>query len=140
MQLKDLLSGISKAQLQGYYFYWFPGKEMISVRERLAGDLCEAMTDHLRVRQRFDSLSRAQQGFLIALLVRKGYSGTVAEVRAQKHGRIIEDFEVENILKCLQEAGYILRTSGTGGYANEVFSVPMEIGDALRRTVSVEER
>ncbi len=140
MQLKNLLPEARKAQLQGYYLYWFPGKEMISVRERLAGELCEVMTDHVRVRQRFDALSRAQQGFLVALLLRRGYSGTVSEVRDQKHGRIIEDFEVENILKSLQEAGYIVRTSGTGGYSSEVFSIPEELGDALRRTISVEER
>ena len=65
MQLKELFSAVTKAQLQGYYLYWFPGREMISARERLASDLYEVMTDHSKVRQRFDSLPRAQQGFIV---------------------------------------------------------------------------
>jgi hypothetical protein len=140
MQLKNLLSETSKAQLQGYYLHWFPAKEMISARERLASELLEAMTDHLKVRQRFDALPRAPQAFLVSLLLRSGYSGTVEDVRGQKHGRAIEDFEVENILKGLQEAGYIVKTAGTGGYSREVFSIPEELGEALRGTISVEER
>lgn len=140
MLLRDYLSGVTKAQLQGCFVYWFPGREILSVRERLVAELQEAMTDQTRVRQRFDLLSKAQQGFIISLLVRELFSGTVAEVRAHKYGRIMEDFEVEGTLKVLQEAGYIMRTSGTGGYAKEVFSLPVELGESLLRTVSVEER
>jgi len=140
MKLKDLLQGISKAQLQGYYLYWFPGREIFSIRERLSADLEEVLTDHARVRVRFDALPRSQQGFVISLLLRDGYSGTVADVRAQKHGKIIEDFEVEQILKSLQEAGYIVKTGGTGGYASEVFGIPEELAMALRRTIAVDER
>jgi len=140
MLLRDYLSSVTKAQLQSCYVYWFPGKEILSVRERLVTELQAAMTDQTRVRLRFDSLSKAQQGFIISLLVREGFSGTVEQVRAHKYGHIIEDFEVEGTLKVLQEACYIVRTSGTGGYAKEVFTMPLELGEALLRTVSVEER
>ncbi|MBI4606635.1 MAG: helicase-associated domain-containing protein [Planctomycetes bacterium] len=140
MQLHEFLAANSKAQLQGYYFYWAPGKEMLGARERLAAELSEAMTDAARVRQRFDTLSRSQRAFLVALLLRDGYSGTVAELRATRRGRSIEDYEVENLLKSLQEAGYIARVSGTGGYASEVFGMPEELAEALRCTVAVEDR
>jgi hypothetical protein len=140
MLLKDLLQSTSKAQLQAYYLYWFPGKEIVSAREKLAADLYEVMTDHVKARQRFESLTRAQQGFVVSLLTRHGYSGTVDEIRSQKHGRVIEGYEVENVLKSLQESGYILKTAGTGGYSSEVFSLPEELATALKRTISVEER
>ena len=140
MELKTLLSDCSKAQLQSYYLHWFSGKEMVSARERLEVKLTEAMNDPTRARNLFDSLPRAQQGFVISLLLRDGYSGTVAEVREQKHGRIIEDFQVETLLKSLQESGYIAKTTGTGGYASEVFTVARELAVALRRTISVDER
>jgi len=140
MQLKDLLSDCSKAQLQSYYLHWFSGKEMISARERLEVELTEAMTDPTMARNLFDSLPRTQQGFVISLLLRDEYSGTVAEVREQKHGRIIEDFQVETTLKGLQESGCIAKTTGTGGYANEVFTVATELAVALRCTISVDER
>jgi hypothetical protein len=140
VQIKDLLSDCSKAQLQSYYLHWFSGKEMISARERLEAELGEAMTDATQARSLFDSLPRAQQGFVISLLLRDEYSGTVAQVREQKHGRVIEDFQVEITLKGLQESGYIAKTTGTGGYANEVFTVAKELAVALRRTISVDER
>lgn len=140
MLLRDFFSGISKAQLQACYVYWFPGKEVLSVRERLMGELLEVMTDQGRVRQRFDGLSKSQQGFVVSLLVQPHFSATVDAVRANKYGRVIADFEVEGVLKSLQEAGYIVRTAGTGGYANEVFTIPEELGNAVLRTVPVEER
>ena len=139
-QLRDLLCAIPKAQLQGYYVHWHPGKEVLGDRERLAAELHEAMTDHVRVRQRFDALPKSQQGFILALLIRPGHAGTVDDVRSGKHGRAIETFEIENVLKGLQEAGYITRLSGTGGYSREVFGLPGELADALRRTIAVEER
>jgi hypothetical protein len=138
--LRDLLQATSKAQLQGFYVHWFPGKEVLGDRERLAVEIEEAMTDHVRVRQRFDALPRSQQGFIMALLVRPEHGGTVDEVRSGTHGRSIETFEIENVLKGLQEAGYISRVSGTGGYAHEVFGLPRELAEALRRTIAVEER
>jgi XPB/Ssl2-like helicase family protein len=140
MQLKEIFSATPKAELQGFYLHWCPGKEMLSDRERIASELQGAMADHLRVRQRFDSLPRAQQGFLRALLLRDEHAGTVEEVRSHRHGRTIEDFEVENVLKGLQEAGYISRLRGTGGYSREVFGIPDELAGALKRTVAVEER
>ena len=138
--LRDLLCAIPKAQLQGYYVHWLPGREVLGDRERLAAELHEAMTDHVRVRQRFDALPRSQQGFILALLIRPGHAGTVDDVRAGKHGRSIETFEIEGVLKGLQEAGYITRLSGIGGYSHEVFGLPDELADALRRTIAVEER
>ncbi|HVR75987.1 MAG TPA: helicase-associated domain-containing protein [Planctomycetota bacterium] len=140
MQLKELLSGSNKAQLQGYYLHWFPGREMLSVKERLQAELGDVMTDHVTARQRYDSLARAPRSFVTALLLRVGYAGTVEEVRAGKYGRVIEDFEVEGCIKSLLESGYIAKAHGTGGYASEVFTIPEELGAALQRTVSVEER
>jgi hypothetical protein len=140
MELNDILSTTSKAELQGFYLHWCPGKEMLSDRDRLAAELRDAMADHVRVRQRFDSLPRSQQAFLRALLVADGHAATVEEARSRRDGRAIEDFEVENVLKGLQEAGYISRLRGTGGYSNEVFGIPGELALALGRTVAVEER
>ena len=140
MLLKDLLQESSKAQLQAYYVYWFPGKEIAGTREKLAADLYEAMTDHGRVRQRFDALPRSHKAFVLTLLMKAGCSATVNEVRAHRQGRVIEGFEVEGLLKSLQEQCYIVKASGTGGYASEVFAVPEELAVALRRTIAVEER
>lgn len=140
MNLEEHLQKASKAELQGLYLHWFPGEEIHSVRDKLRAGLLEVMTDPHRVRERFDALPRAQQAFIVSLLIREECSSTVEQVRAHKHGRVIEDFEVELVLKSLQEAGYIAKTAGSGGYASEVFSIPEELAAALRRTISVEDR
>lgn len=140
MYLTEIFTASSKAQLQGYYLHWFPGKEMISARERLQSELGEVMKDHVKARQRFDALGKAPQSFLTALLLQEEYSGTVDAVRASKYGRGIADFEVEGCIKSLMEAGYIVKASGTGGYAHEVFAIARELADALSSTIVLEER
>ena len=80
MKLNELLEAASKAQLQSYFLHWFPGREVLSSRDRLTVELRQAMDEHASVRDRFDALSKSQQGFLVGLLVRDGFRGTVDEM------------------------------------------------------------
>lgn len=146
MLLKDFLQKASKADLQRYYLYWCPEREMTSSRERLADDLQRVMSDPELVRKRFDSLGRSQQAFLTCLLAREGYRGRLEEILADPRGRQIEPFETEALLKKLLTEGYVVRAIQGDGYspatspAGERFLIPGETGDALRRTVAIERR
>lgn len=140
-RLQTILDDVPKAQLQRFYLHWFPGTDLLSSKDRLRTDLFGAMTDYQTVRERFDALSRSQRAFLSALLVRgRPFSATVGEVRKDQHGRSIEDYEVESLLKSLQETGYIIRTSRVSDGSEEVYTIPRELGEALRCTVSLEAR
>ena len=140
-RLQTILDDVPKAQLQRFYLHWFPGTDLVSSRERLRVGLLGAMTDFRTVRERFDGLSRSQRAFISSLLLRGvPFSATVGEVRKERHGRSIEDYEVESLLKSLQEAGYIVRTARVGDDFEEVFSIPEELGEALKCTVSLEAR
>jgi len=141
MFLKTFLDNTSKANLQGYYLYWLPGNEMVSVRDKLAQDLLSTMTDQDVVRTRFDSLGRAHQSFLLSLLVRDGYRGTVAQVREGHHGRTIEAYEVESVVRTLLDGGFVSKEAQNNGNGREeVFAIPNELGDAIRSTVAIENR
>lgn len=139
--LQTILDDVPKAQLQRFYLHWFPGTGLVSSRERLRADLLGAMTDYHTVRERFDGLNRSQRAFISSLLLRgQPFSGTVGEVRGERHGRSIEEYEVESLLKSLQEAGYIFRESRAGSDSDEVFFIPEELGEALKCTISLEAR
>lgn len=139
--LETILDDIPKAQLQRFYLHWFPGTDLVSSRDRLRGELLHAMTDYQTVRQRFDGLNRSQRSFISSLLLRGApFSATIGEVRDDRHGRSIEEYEVESLLKTLQEAGYIVRTPRAVSGAEDVYTIPRELGEALRCTVSLEDR
>ena len=138
--LAHVLDAVPKAQLQGFYLHWFPGQDLLSSKERLRTELADAMADHHKVRERFDSLNRSQRSFLSALLMRgETFTGTIDEIRGAKHGRSLEDYEIESLTKSLQESGYVIRSSAENG-SSEVFSIPGELGRALRSTIALEER
>jgi hypothetical protein len=141
MLLKTLLDKTTKADLQSYYLYWLPGRGMTSVKEELADDLLTTMIDQDVVRERFDALGRSHQFFLVSLLVREGYQGTVEDVRADRNGRQIEGFEVESVVRTLLGDGFVSKEAHTNGNGREeIFVIPHELGDAIRRTVSIESR
>ena len=141
MFLKTHLDSSSKALLQGYYLYWRPGSSMLGAKDQLADNLMSTMTDPDVVRERFDSLGRSHRSFLVSLLVRDKYSGSVEDVRASQHGRKIEAFEVESIVRTLLDDGFVLKTETRNGSGREeVYVIPHELGDALRRTVAIDNR
>jgi len=141
MLLKTLLKKTTKADLQSYYLYWFPGREMTSVKDKLSDALFATMRDQGVVRKTFDALGRSHRAFLLSLLVRDGYRGTVDDVRSCRHGNRIEDFEVESIVRSLLGGGFVSKEAHTNGTERrEVFVVPFELGDAIRRTVSIDNR
>ncbi len=142
MDVEALLREARKAQLQEYYLRWFPGDELIGSRERLVERLGSAMRDPQKVRARFDRFTRSARDFVLALLSREGYHASLAEIRSDRRARSIEDFEVEGLVRVLLDEGIIGAESrpGSDGGWHEVFQIPTEIGDALRRTVDIEER
>ena len=142
MHLTHFLDKAPKADLQGYYLYWLPDHQLVSERDRLAGDLFTTMSDQRRVRERFDGLGRSHQAFLTSLLSLDEYAGTVEQVLGSGSARKIEDFEVETVLKTLRDGGFVHKEARVlnGSGRVEVFTIPEEIGAALRRTVSIESR
>ncbi len=142
MDVEALLREARKAQLQEYYMRWFPGDELIGSREKLVERLGAAMRDPQKVRGRFDRFGRSARDFVLALLSREGYHASLAEIRSDRRARSIEDFEVEGVVRVLLDEGIIgaVNRPGSDGGWHEVFQIPTEIGDALRRTVDIEER
>ncbi len=142
IDIEGFLREARKAQLQQFYLHWFPGEEMAGAREKLMERLREAMRDPQKVRARFDRLSRSAREFLMALLAREEFRGTLAEIRAERRSRSIEDFEVESLLRSLLDEGLIAteNSPGSDGGWQEMFQIPREMGDALRTTVDIEER
>lgn len=141
LKLKSILTEIPKAELQRYFLHWFPGRDLLSSKDRLRKELTLAMTDFQTVRDRFNNLTRSQQTFLSVLLVReKSFAATVEEVLSGAHAGSIEGYEIESLLKTLREAGYIVRMPLPDGDAREVFSIPAELADALKCTISVDDR
>ena len=136
--LDSLLNEAPKAQLQGFYLHWFPGKDLLSSKDRLRSDLVSAMTDMNTVRQRFDSLNRSQKAFLSSLL--SNGTATVDEICSGKHGRTIEHYEIESLLKMLQEAGYVVRENHLQNGEDEIFSIPAELANAMKGTVALDDR
>jgi len=142
MDLDNFLRESRKAQLQQFYLHWFSGEEMIGGREKLVERLDGAMRDAQKVRARFDHLSRSGRDFMTALLGKETYSGTMGEIRSDPRSRNIENFEIESLVRSLQDEGLIAvenRPGSDGGW-QEIFQIPREIGDALRQTVDIEER
>ncbi len=139
--LQTVLDELPKAQLQGLYLHWFPGRALLSSKDRLREDLVEAMTNYRTVRDRFDSLNRSQKAFLSALLLSgDSFTGTVDEIRGKEHGRTIEDYEVETILRTLQESGYIAQRGRSPEATGVEFTIPEELGVALRCTLQLDAR
>ena len=143
MFLKEFLSKYPKADLQSYHQYWLPDGGMESDKDKLVSALLKCMSDQDVVRNRFEGLGGSQKAFLVSLLLRDGYQGTLGEVRSGRHGGKIADYEVETILRSLLGGGFVhkeRRGKGNGGSRQESFTIPEELGNALRRTVSIEER
>ncbi len=143
MFLKEFLSKCPKADLQSYHFCWLPDDGMESTKDKLASVLQKCMSDQNVVRSRFEGLGGSQKAFLVSLLRREGYQGTLGEVRSGQHGGQIADYEVETILRSLLGGGFVHKErkgNGNGGGRQEVFTIPEELGNALRRTISIEER
>ncbi|MEE3181074.1 MAG: helicase-associated domain-containing protein [Planctomycetota bacterium] len=114
---------------------------MVSAKDKLASVLRKCMSDQDLVRKRFEGLGGSQKAFLVSLLRRDGYQGTLGEVRSGQHGGQIADYEVETILRSLLGGGFVHKErTGNGGGRQEVFTIPEELGNALRRTISIEER
>ena len=142
IDIEVFLRDSRKSQLQQFYLHWFPGEEMVSDRDKLAERLGAAMRDSQKVRGRFDRQSRSARDFLLVLLGREGYRGTLAEIRSQRRSRSIEDFEIESLLRGLLDEGLIVSESspGSDGGWEEAYQVPRELAEALLRTVDIEER
>jgi hypothetical protein len=140
MHLKDLLAKSTKAQLQASYLYWFPGEELYRAKDRLLESLLEAMTDYRRARDRFDALSKSQRSFLMGLLLCRDHCGSVDEARSRTPAKQIEDYEVESILKSLEEWGYIAQRRVLRDGNSETFFIPLELAVALKRTLPLESR
>ena len=143
MFLKEFLGKCPKADLQSYHLCWLPDDGMVSAKDKLASVLQKCMSDQDLVRKRFEGLGGSQKAFLVSLLRRDGYQGTLGEVRSGQHGGQIADYEVETILRSLLGGGFVHKErmgNGNGGGRQEVFTIPEELGNALRRTVSIEER
>lgn len=141
--MKEFLSKCPKAALQSYHLCWLPEDGMVSAKDKLASVLLNCMSDQDVVRNRFEGLGGSQKAFLVSLLRRDGYQGTLGEVRAGRHGGGIADYEVETILRSLLGGGFVHKErkgNGNGGGRQEVFTIPEELGNALRRTISIEER
>jgi hypothetical protein len=142
MFLKDFLTSSPKADLQSYHLYWLPESGRESAKEKLASVLFKCMSNQDAVRERFEGLGGAHRAFLISLLGREGYQGTLPEVRSGRHGEQIADYEVETILRSLVGGGFVYkdRNQAGGGGRHDRFTIPEELGHALRRTVSIEDR
>jgi len=143
MFLKEFLGKRPKADLQSYHLCWLPDDGMVSAKDKLASVLQKCMSDQDLVRKRFEGLGGSQKAFLVSLLKRDGYQGTLGEVRSGRHGGQIADYEVETTLRSLLGGGFVHKErmgDGNGGGRQEVFTIPEELGNALRRTVSIEER
>ena len=142
MFLKDFLTSSPKADLQSYHLYWLPESGRESAKEKLAVVLFKCMSNQDAVRERFEGLGGSHQAFLISLLGREGYQGTLPEVRSGTHGEQIADYEVETILRSLVDGGFVYkdRNQAGGGGRHDRFTIPEELGHALRRTVSIEDR
>lgn len=143
MFLKEFLGKCPKADLQSYHLCWLPDDGMVSAKDKLASVLRKCMSDQDAVRKRFEGLGGSQKAFLVSLLRRDGYQGTLGEVRSGQHGGQIADYEVETILRSLLGGGFVHKErmgNGNGGGRQEVFTIPEELGNALRRTISIEER
>ncbi|MBN1443638.1 MAG: helicase-associated domain-containing protein, partial [Planctomycetes bacterium] len=140
MFLKNLLEDNTKAVLQGYHLYWFPNRSMSSSKERLTTDLLEGMQEQSLVRERFDGLGRSHQSLLLALLRRDSYQGSLPEILTDRYGRQVEEFEVEPTIKTLLANGLVFKLCGNGSQAGDVYLIASEVGDALKRTIALEER
>ena len=142
MFLKDFLTSSPKADLQSYHLYWLPESGRESAKEKLASVLFKCMSNQDAVRERFEGLGGSHRAFLISLLGREGYQGTLPEVRSGRHGEQIADYEVETILRSLVGGGFVYkdRNQAGGGGRYDRFTIPEELGHALRRTVSIEDR
>ncbi|MEC9349363.1 MAG: hypothetical protein VX387_06525, partial [Planctomycetota bacterium] len=142
MFLKDFLTSSPKADLQSYHLYWLPESGRESAKEKLASVLFKCMSNQDAVRERFEGLGGSHRAFLISLLGREGYQGTLPEVRSGRHGEQIADYEVETILRSLVGGGFVYkdRNQAGGGGRHDRFTIPEELGHALRRTVSIEDR
>ena len=141
MFLKDFLSSSPKADLQGYHLYWLPENGMVSAKDKLASVLSKCMRNQDVVRERFEGLGSSHRAFLVSLLGRDGYQGTLPEVRSGRHGEKIADYEVETILRSLVGGGFVNKDRGDNGNGRkETFTIPEELGNALRRTISIEDR
>ena len=142
MFLKDFLTSSPKADLQSYHLYWLPESGRESAKEKLASVLFKCMSNQNAVRERFEGLGGSHRAFLISLLGREGYQGTLPEVRSGRHGEQIADYEVETILRSLVGGGFVYkdRNQAGGGGRHDRFTIPEELGHALRRTVSIEDR
>ena len=141
MFLKEFLGKCPKADLQSYHLCWLPDDGMVSAKDKLASVLRKCMSDQDLVRKRFEGLGGSQKAFLVSLLRRDGYQGTLGEVRSGQHGGQIADYEVETILRSLLGGGFVHKErTENGGGRQEVFTIPEELGNALRRTISIEER
>ena len=111
MFLKEFLSKCPKADLQSYHFCWLPDDGMESTKDKLASVLQKCMSDQNVVRSRFEGLGGSQKAFLVSLLRREGYQGTLGEVRSGQHGGQIADYEVETILRSLLGGGFVHKES-----------------------------
>lgn len=140
MLLKRLLEENNKADLQSFFLYWLPQREISSSREKLLSELLEGMTDQALVRQRFDALGRPHRAVLLALVSRDGYRGTMEQVLRSQPGRQIEEFEVEPTVKTLLDDGLIFLQPGSGSNGQAVYVLADEVGDALRRTITLDGR
>ena len=143
MFLKEFLSKSPKADLQGYHLYWLPENSMESAKDKLARVLFKCMSNQDAVRERFEGLGTSHRAFLVSLLGRDGYQGTLPEVRSGRHGKKIADYEVETILRSLIGGGFVNKERGGNGNGRgrkETFTIPEELGNALRRTISIEDR
>ena len=86
MFLKEFLGKRPKADLQSYHLCWLPDDGMVSAKDKLASVLQKCMSDQDLVRKRFEGLGGSQKAFLVSLLRRDGYQGTLGEVRSGQHG------------------------------------------------------
>src|ERR1041385_5708541 len=142
MDVDGFLREARKAQLQQFYLHWFPGEEMVSDRGKLVERLGAVMRDPQKVRAHFDRLSRSAREFLMSLLGREDFGGTLSEVRSGTRGRPIEDFEVESLVRSLLDEGMAAteNSPGSDGGWEETFRIPRELAEALLGTVDIEER
>ncbi len=140
MKLSEALERLQKSQLQVYFQYWFPDAAKDGTREQLVRKLLGAMVDPAKICRRFDALKSPERSFIEGLLLLADATGTVAEVRAQKPSRRIQDFETETILRRLKEQGFIHKADGARGGRADCFTIPHEIVTALRGSVDVDDR
>ena len=141
MFLEEFLKSSPKADLQSYHLYWLPESGRESAKDKLASVLFKCMSNQDAVRERFEGLGGSHRAFLISLLGREGYQGTLPEVRSGRHGGQIADYEVETILRSLVNGGFVYKDRNSrGGGTGDRFTIPEELGNALRRTVSIEDR